>query len=329
MSEVLSDKYKELFHYTTAEGLEGIVRSQTLRATHYRYLNDSDEFSIFFKGRLSELIREGADAFIRQFQNVSKELVASAEAAARVAEIELLNAYPTASKAIYEPYLLSFCGVSADKIFAAENGLLSQWRGYGQDGGYAIVFDTERLQERFMEECEKYLYLFSQFGCVDYIDSTAKHMVTNPERLRHEANVRQGIANYFTPNTQQTSEVFNSVLAMSCSQKHVGFHEGNEVRAVVVPLAKKLAAPIPSSEAKQLVDYDFRVRNGVLVPYITLFKSKDKEPPIDKNERLPIKKIIIGPHPDKELRKYSVERLLLKYDIDVKVTVSDIPFTGM
>jgi hypothetical protein len=324
MNKPLSKQYKELFHYTTAEGLEGIIRSQTLRATHYRYLNDTDEFSIFFKGRLSELIREEANLYIAnvaRVQDVTEEVVSKTEATARVAEVELLNAYSTASKALYEPYLLSFCGVNTEDDFTNENGLLSQWRGYGQDGGYAIVFDTKQLEERFKAECANYLYLFNQFGCVDYIDPASKRPSTNPETLKHEANVREGIANFFTPDTQQTSQVFDSVLAMSCSQKHIGFYEEKEVRVVVAPLAKKLAGMIPSPEAKQIVDYDFRMRNGVLVPYITLFKGE--------NKTLPIIKIIVGPHTDKERRQYSVERLLSKYGVNVEVTTSQIPYTEM
>ena len=38
-----SDIYPELFHYTTLGGLEGILKSQSLWATHYQDLNDSQE----------------------------------------------------------------------------------------------------------------------------------------------------------------------------------------------------------------------------------------------------------------------------------------------
>jgi hypothetical protein len=41
-SEV-SEQYPTLFHYTTESGLYGILRSQQLWATHYAYMNDSEE----------------------------------------------------------------------------------------------------------------------------------------------------------------------------------------------------------------------------------------------------------------------------------------------
>ncbi len=38
-----------LYHYTTIEGLLGIVESGSLRASHIRYLNDQTEFKNAFE----------------------------------------------------------------------------------------------------------------------------------------------------------------------------------------------------------------------------------------------------------------------------------------
>jgi hypothetical protein len=40
--EVWED-YDRVYHYTTQAGLKGILQSQTLHATHYKYLNDFTE----------------------------------------------------------------------------------------------------------------------------------------------------------------------------------------------------------------------------------------------------------------------------------------------
>jgi len=69
---------------------------------------------------------------------------------------------------------------------------------------------------------------------------------------------------------------------------------------------------IPEKECK------FRNKNGTQVPYIELFHSLDK--------RLPIEKIIVGPHQDKELRAAALQLMLR--NTDIKVTVSDIPYIG-
>ena len=46
-----------LFHYTSSAGLRGIINSDTIRATHIRYLNDSDEF-VNALNYLEGLVRE-------------------------------------------------------------------------------------------------------------------------------------------------------------------------------------------------------------------------------------------------------------------------------
>ena len=57
MSKSIVEEHSELFHYTGAAGLAGIIQSQTLWATHYEYLNDSEEIKYFHKTRLPNLLQ--------------------------------------------------------------------------------------------------------------------------------------------------------------------------------------------------------------------------------------------------------------------------------
>jgi hypothetical protein len=53
--EKMEEEHDELFHYTDREGLEGILRSQALHATHFRDLKDKEEmkrFGILLKERV-------------------------------------------------------------------------------------------------------------------------------------------------------------------------------------------------------------------------------------------------------------------------------------
>jgi len=52
----LADQHPELFHYTGVAGVEGILKTQTLWATHARSLNDASEL-IAFRERLPRIIR--------------------------------------------------------------------------------------------------------------------------------------------------------------------------------------------------------------------------------------------------------------------------------
>ncbi len=102
--------------------------------------------------------------------------------------------------------------------------------------------------------------------------------------------------------------------------KHHGFKEENEVRIVCclptkneeyLRLAKKEGSTLnPEKERK------FRTKNGELIPYIELFNSTDIV--------LPIERIIVGPHKEKDSRA-SALRVMLK-STNIEITVSDIPY---
>ena len=62
----------------------------------------------------------------------------------------------------------------------------------------------------------------------------------------------------------------------------------------------------------------FRNKNGQLTPYIELFSSPDIE--------LPIERIIVGPHKEKEARAAAL-RVMLR-NTKIEITCSDIPFAG-
>lgn len=55
MEASISQTHPELFHYTGISGLEGIVKSQTLHATHAAFLNDAAEIRAFAV-RLPEIL---------------------------------------------------------------------------------------------------------------------------------------------------------------------------------------------------------------------------------------------------------------------------------
>jgi hypothetical protein len=105
--------------------------------------------------------------------------------------------------------------------------------------------------------------------------------------------------------------------------KHCGFSEENEVRAVLLPtvfdqeyleLAKKDSSTTPRPEKER----KFRDKNGQLIPFIELFDTTDIE--------LPIERIIVGPHKDKEARATAL-RVMVR-NTRIQITCSEIPFVG-
>jgi len=123
-AEVLPDPPKQLSHYTTANGLLGIVQSNSLWATNARFLNDFSE------------LKYGADLF-REVLEESKTAIQDT----LCSEHRLLERVSAHSMVAEIPSNFVVC--------LSENAnQLSQWRAYGADGtGYSIGFDANSIRQ--------------------------------------------------------------------------------------------------------------------------------------------------------------------------------------
>lgn len=323
------EAYPSLWHYTTASGLDGILKSQQLWATNFRHLNDHEELQGFFQRKLPTLLQDGIEMGVAEVIATprGKEML---KEAGDVGGIKgrffkgLHEALTTVTLGL-EVYVTSFCYTNPGPD--SRDGLLSQWRGYGQDGGYAIVFDSVALNDLLLKEREKYAHPFINFGDVDYHDDGWKtDHARYEETLIWEQSVREITSRVVVDGDLQTKaeELFTPIVALATRHKHQGFREEQEVRIAVVRLPKKMLdeAPdgVPLPPKKRV---SFYPRSGVLVPYISLFDGIPVE-----ERKLPIKEIIVGPHQDKLRRQQSLQLLLEELGIDAEVKVSDIPFLG-
>jgi len=320
-----SDVYEKLYHYTTWDGLLGILKTQTLWATHCRFLNDYSEI-VLFRDKLVSLIlphvREPYEKLVKQSPHIGQQINQSGGVGENVqhdAEIVIDAMYRATGNEIY---ILSFCG-QHKASYVNNNGLLSQWRSYGSGGGFALVFDTLRLEEILEVEAKRFQYSHMHLSDLIYSDDEDRLKAELSEDLSVIAN---DVRNLFDPTKPTVEEKdlksFTEFVNCVSRYKHCGFSEENEVRAVILPtiidreyldLAKTDGTTLkPEKERK------FREKNGQLVPYIELFNAPDTE--------LPIEKIIVGPHKDKEARAATL-RVMLR-NTRIEITCSDIPFTG-
>ena len=160
----VSEAYPELYHYTGITGLKGIIESQTLWATHHAFLNDAEEI-IHFRGLLPKVLNPIVGAAVREYAgrtHVNRLQIEQRGGVDQVSEettnIFVRIAYRTMfgdkdNPPLAEPYIVSFCTANSKR--EKDHGLLSQWRGYGKEGGYAIVFDTQKIQKLLLMEVEK------------------------------------------------------------------------------------------------------------------------------------------------------------------------------
>ena len=132
-----------LFHYTTANGLIGIFESGEMWSTAYYCANDEQELSAG-SGVLLRLFRERAHQLRKA--NDSRALLFARRGVDIMDYADGFEHQLTAlTLSSLVAYITCFCKPSHEEDFL--HGLLSQWRGYGSDGGYALQFSRSRLVE--------------------------------------------------------------------------------------------------------------------------------------------------------------------------------------
>jgi hypothetical protein len=323
-----SEVYEKLYHYTTWDGLLGILQTQSLWATHYKFLNDYSEI-VLFRDKLISLIlpyvREAYEKLIKkspQIEQSIKQEGGLGQVVQHDTEVVVDAQYRATGDEIY---IVSFCGEHKDPHVNI-NGLLSQWRGYGTGGGFALVFNTKKLEDILEIEAKSSAYSAMHLSDLIYSNDEKKLKEELSENL---SVIADAVKLFFDHENLGRKEDFKTVEKayhpfISCISryKHYGFREENEVRVVALPtvldqgyleLAEKEGViPQPEKERK------FRNKNSQQIPYIELFNSID----ID----LPIQQIIVGPHKEKENRAAALRVMLGKTNIEI--TCSDIPYVG-
>jgi hypothetical protein len=110
-----------LYHYTTVEGLKGIIEKNELWATSAYYLNDSAEMFYGYN-----VLREVLDQWLKENKQTEDSIALGLARQLRSSFEDLFE------KRLLKPiYIACFC---------EKDNLLSQWRAYGQLGGYSVGF---------------------------------------------------------------------------------------------------------------------------------------------------------------------------------------------
>ncbi len=326
----ISSTHDELYHYTTAAGLSGILESNSLWATHSSFVNDEEEILGFYNRILPKILRpvfiqccediKTSTEFQKRQGNAPFDLYVNGQFEAMICTLkEIVSGF-------HDHYITSFSTVPKDKPWLSENGLLSQWRAYGSDGGYAVVLDTGLLDKILSEEIKPYQDESYSWADVQY-DLKENRRTDDPdtnewiERLETEAN------KYFRLKHDSDPAKFSEQFTVLPSTfKHRGFDEEREVRLVLNLLGPKIEFH-PDLQSVRQHPIKTRVQEGTTIPYVELCVRLEN----GVRQHLPIKRIIVGPHRDKKDRKRAVQLLLKQHglnDLIDKVSVSDIPYRG-
>ena len=322
-------KHSELHHYTNYTGLEGIFRSNTLWATHFTELNDSAEVILLkepLKISVTEHFKEILRVERRKRYVVNREIerLGGLLKASKFVADDFVNImygftfHDEAATTYSEPYIASFCS-HAKEPYEAENGLLSQWRGYGKDDNrYCIVFDAHALAKLIEQEAAPHFWIYINIDEVQYatndvsverlfpklLDTCDKFLIQCMERGKYDDIGGDG---------------FLPFLAGATLYKHQGFIEEREVRIVAVPGTPQLLE-IGRKEHKEYSFGELKKiyqRNGQVRRHISLFEGL--------NTPLPIKRIIVGPSRNQKDNYQRAKELLGE---EIPLIPSDTPFIG-
>ncbi len=221
----------KLFHYTTADGLIGIIKDWSLWATNAFYLNDSQE------------VIGGVEIARR----ILKELRASSQQKDQADRIDwLLNDTRNVGTVRSKPAYV--CCLSS------ERDQLSQWRAYCRGGGFAIEFPTVYLREALAEQgfsLDECIYSETDQGRL--IKETIEKVV-----LPWVRGARLPIGE--DPERFEASGKFTwELLRVAARLKNSSFAEEREFRIVSLPEWQYKPEKL-----------HFRQRAGVIIPYTTI-----------------------------------------------------------
>lgn len=323
-----------LWHYTTLDGLKGMLSSQTLWATDYRHLNDSSELT-HSKFLLYQELFPKVKCIIENECEINigakktTELHGGIESISKAETIETINILinglinPPTPYAI--PFILSFCKSLKNDASLQRNGLLSQWRGYGKDGGYAIIFDFEKFVTMLEIETASFyngisLHESTVYNLEDLPTECdiKKHLDIITDFALHFYRARIQMETFPEINAENLGALFNCMMRL----KHEGFKEECEYRFCTMSNLESFKETSYFQEDKNKCFKNILTRNnkGTIVPYIELFENLGN---------LPIERICIGPHLDKTTRIESTKVYLKSIGLNhIEVSCSEIPYIG-
>lgn len=278
-----------LFHYTTSAGLLGMLRSNRLWATNYRFLNDKSEITYgvtLLEKVVGTLLSKADDPVIT-------------EVLSRI--LRTANAF----EGMLDCYVSCFC---------ERNDLLHQWRFYAAaGGGYAVGFETREIGRRWgqlhpPQDLVLTRVIYDQ-------DTQTAHIAQVIELAIAELKALL--------DRDSTVESCNTLIAACCqfvrshvadyliSFKHPAFAIESEWRLCLTP------------DPMEEINISFRDGTYGLTPYVEI----DPTPMAGINaNKLPLAEITHGPVPDPENTRFALNALLRTHGYQIQIDGCELPF---
>jgi hypothetical protein len=271
----------DLWHYTTAVPLISMIENRELWATNAVFMNDQTEIS-HAAWLLQRLVGE-PDGGAADATHGATDAPAD-----RVIRDVLLRLHD-----YIEIYVTCFCAVP---------DLLSQWRGYGSSGGYAIGFDSSSLPALGPRP----LTLARVTYDPGEQERQLEKLLMSWRSLFQEVDLPQ------QPWEHVAAMLFAQTFALlAITFKSKAFAEEQEWRLFLV--RTRLPQPLPDEPFTM----HFTERNGLIIPYVRLTPPPHSLGPLP----LPIIAVTVGPSRYPQLASAGVWHLLGRHGLATRVSI--------
>jgi len=197
-------------------------------------------------------------------------------------------------------YITSFCGKNSNTVpFHKDNGLLSMWRHYGADGGCAILFNTNNIYEKTISTWRE-LDIPPAIVMDKVIYQGENEDQEYNDRLDRLVRNALELINETTDNKLDTAEkTIKDAFCHMMLSKHPAFFQEREIRLGLCFISNQ-EKEIHLLPPKQFHEIPFSPTQDIL-------------------------RIIIGPHKDQQERSDFLKSYLSKSNLNIDVTMSEIP----
>lgn len=317
------DDDERLFHYTSAQGLYGILASNCIWATHYRFLNDSKELQAARASIETSIQRQLLKSLAAHKVNEHKKVrggvtlrdVSVAEAS------KFTNFLYDITLEIVTAYVFSMFRAAPSDGASFSDGDLLHWATYGRAGGYALQFNPQKLGRALDEERHRYRETSLALGKVEYgsLDKIPEALnsqyraITDEVRKFFEGNFEKDDADP-RGHARFAMAVGNSFATVVSFFKDEYFVAEREARII----AMRRNSPQELSHSHEV---SVRHVGSTTIPYIKLLEGALTANPCA------IERIVVGPHPDNSRRLLALHSYLKSRGLgSIDIVGSRVPY---
>lgn len=327
---VISSAFLEterFFHYTSADGLLGILNSNCFWATHYQFLNDRREIRAaerVFQTHLAKGIHRRVAAM-----KVNGELALQPGASLREAVKEeaeaIVQSHYGATLSFMAPYITSFflCDEMKNPTHFRD-GILRHWATYGRAGGFAIQISPKKLYDALIASNRdqshsgilqtRVIYPENEDRINDELGDAFDTLLDVGVRLMEERLRDEKIDDSLGKAIEDSYLPFCRVIS---SIKLPYFADESEARVAIFRPTVSSARKAGKKKPPHMVH--LRSGLGSPVPYIKLLENFVLSSGC-------IERIIVGPSSENAMNKIALESFLEARELDIDVTLSDVPY---